>query len=182
MDFKRKYTLITCANNKNVIGKNGDLLYHIKGDMANFKSLTMGNVVIMGRKTFESLPGKKPLKDRINIIITNQPNYEIPNYDGLLFREDYVVHSLKQADELCATLFPDKECFIIGGSQIYNQAYEMGLADKIILTHVYDDTEGDTYFPVIDEKKYRLTFKTTSLRDQKNNIYYRYLVYKQKKY
>ena len=71
------FKIIACINKRGVIGNHGKLLYSIKNDMKNFKSMTIGNVVIMGRYTFESLPKKKPLKDRINIIITNQNNIGI---------------------------------------------------------------------------------------------------------
>ena len=69
------FKIITCINKKGVIGNEGKLLYHIKNDLANFKRMTVGNVVIMGRKTFESLPGGKPLNDRINIVLTHDAEW-----------------------------------------------------------------------------------------------------------
>ena len=75
--FKNKYTAIVCVNNKNAIGKDGELIYSIGADMRNFRSLTTDNVVIMGRKTFESLPDRHPLKERVNIVLTKNESYTV---------------------------------------------------------------------------------------------------------
>ena len=81
------FKIIACINKRGVIGNHGKLLYSIKNDMKNFKSMTIGNVVIMGRYTFESLPKKKPLKDRINIIITKDNEYNVEASDNV-----FIVH------------------------------------------------------------------------------------------
>lgn len=182
--MRNKYTMIACINNNGAIAKNGNLMYNIKADMANFKSLTIDNVVIMGRKTFESLPNSKPLKNRINIIVTGNSEYSPVNADTWTKEElnnTYLVNSLQEADDLCFAYFADKELFIIGGGQIYSKAYELDMVDKAIITLVNDDAEGDVYFPDFEnDDKFKVIFKTMSLRDHPNDTYYRYIVYKRK--
>lgn len=179
--MRNKYTIIACINKKYAIAKEGNLMYHIKADMANFKSLTTNNVVIMGRKTFESIG--KPLKNRINIIVTGNSEYSPVGSDNWTKDElnnTYLVNSLLEADELCYAYFADKELFIIGGGQIYSKAFELDMVDKAVITLVNDDAEGDVYFPISADMrdKYHIIFKTMSLRDHTNDIYYRYIVYK----
>jgi dihydrofolate reductase len=178
--FKNHYTMIACVNKKMAIGKEGKLLYDIRGDKTNFARLTTGNVVIMGRKTFESLPSGKPLKNRINIILTTKSDYHLePTSDIDEYKDTYVCSSLQEVDELCYSLFPDKELFIIGGGLVYDESYKLGIVDKVILTLVNDEAEGDTYFPnIIEDKNYKLTFKTTSLRSHSNEVYYRYMFFR----
>ena len=184
MEIRNKYTAIVCINNKNVIGNSGNLMYHIKADMKNFKSLTTDNVVIMGRKTFESLPNKRPLKNRINIIVTENIDYRPMGCDSWTKDEinnTYLVNSLQEADDLCFAYFSDKELFIIGGGQIYKESYENGFIDKAIVTLVNDDTDGDVFFPDIDkDDNYKVIFKTMSLRDYTQDLYYRYIVYQRR--
>ena len=182
--MRNKYTMIACVNNKNAIAKEGNLMYHIKADMGNFKSLTTDHVVIMGRRTFETLPGCKPLKNRINIIVTSNLDYSplgIENWTKDELNNTFLVNSLNEADELCYAYFSDKELFIIGGGMIYAKAYELGMVDKAIITLVNDDADGDVYFPEIDkDENFKVIFKTTSLRDHPNDTYYRYVFYKRK--
>ena len=184
MEIRNKYTAIVCVNNKNVIGSSGNLMYHIKADMENFKSWTSENVVIMGRKTFESLPHPKPLKNRINIIVTGNSDYTPVGSDSWTKDEinnTYLVNSLQEADDLCFAYFSDKELFIIGGGQIYKEAYEKGFIDKAIVTLVNDDADGDVVFPEMDkDDKYKVIFKTMSLRDHPQDLYYRYIVYQRR--
>lgn len=98
------FKIIACINQKRVLGNEGKLLYHIGNDLANFKRMTVGNVVIMGRKTFESLPNGVPLKDRVNIIITTDEEYGV----DAKFDNVYIVHSVEDAVELCDAFFSDK--------------------------------------------------------------------------
>lgn len=175
--FKCNYTAIACVNNNNAIGKNGNLLYHIKADLENFKSLTTDNVVIMGRRTFESLPNKKPLPNRINIILTSDKEYYIEkdeNFNG----DVYIAHSFEEVDDLCYSEFEGKELFIIGGGMIYQEAFDLDIIDKIILTIVNDNEEGDTHFPTVTNEKFKVIFKTMSIRDHPNDYYYRYSILK----
>jgi dihydrofolate reductase len=175
-EFKNKYTAIACINNKNVIGKNGDLLFKIKSDLNNFRMLTTGDVIIMGRSTFESL-SCKPLKDRINIILTTKVDYEVDSE----FDNVYICHSFEDVDELCDAYFSDKELFVIGGGSVYKQAFDLGIINKAIITLVNDDQDGDVYFhDIANDDRYKIIFKTMSIRDHIDDNYYRYIVYKKK--
>ena len=177
--FKNKYTAIVCINNNRVIGDNNKLLYRIKGDLENFKRLTTDNVVIMGRSTFESIG--RPLPGRVNIILTSNTGYHVDSNDSELYKDTFVCNSLEEIDNLCYAYFSDKELFVIGGGKVYDEYYKDGLIDKAIVTLVNDGQDGDTVFPDIEnDDKYKLIFKTMSLRDHPNDMSYRYLVYKKK--
>lgn len=133
-----KIKLIAATDLHYGIGKNGSLLFKIPEDMRLFKNLTTGNVVLMGRKTFESI-GCKPLPDRINIVISSTKNYE---NDGAITFDNF-----EAAVEYCKYNFSDKDLYIIGGGKVYEEF--MKYADEIILTKynkVYEDV--DIYFPV----------------------------------
>lgn len=150
------FKIIACINQKRVLGNEGKLLYHIGNDLANFKRMTVGNVVIMGRKTFESLPNGAPLKDRVNIIITTDEEYGVDaNFDNV-----YIVHSVEDAVELCDAFFSDKEVFVIGGESIYRQFMEKDLVNEMRLTIVNDDTEGDAVFPEYNEEDWYVYYKS----------------------
>ncbi len=136
-------SLIAAVTPGRVIGKKGSgLLWHIPEDMRHFKELTTGHVVIMGRKTYETIG--KALPNRVNIIITRDPNYRA---EGAI-----TVHSLEEALRLAqGKTFESNEIFIIGGGEIYEQA--IGLADKLYLTLVHQNFEGDVFFPDYPEFK-----------------------------
>lgn len=124
------------------IGRAGDLIWHISADLKRFKSLTMGHPIIMGRKTWESLP-KGALPGRRNVVVTRDKNFTAVGAD--------VYHSLEAAIEACA----DTESFIIGGAQIYRQA--LPLAKNLYLTKVYAAyPDADAYFPAIDEQEWEV--------------------------
>lgn len=152
-----KFIIIACINQKRAIGKNGKLLYHIGNDISNFARMTKNNgVVIMGRKTFESLPNGEPLKDRINIILTSNEEYGVSqDFDNV-----YIVNSIDDVIELCDAFFSDKELFVIGGGEIYRQFMERNLVNELRLTIVEDDNDGDTFFPEFDEKEWRTYYKS----------------------
>ena len=150
------FKIIACINQKRVLGNEGKLLYHIGNDLANFKRMTVGNVVIMGRKTFESLPNGAPLKDRVNIIITADEEYSI----DAKFDNVYIVHSVEDAVELCDAFFSDKEVFVIGGESIYRQFMEKDLVNEMRLTIVNDDTDGDAVFPEYNEEDWYVYYKS----------------------
>jgi dihydrofolate reductase len=150
------FKIIACINQKRVLGNDGKLLYHIGNDLANFKRMTVGNVVIMGRKTFESLPNGTPLKDRVNIIITSDEEYGV----DAKFDNVYIVHSVEDAIELCDAFFSDKEVFVIGGESIYRQFMEKDLVTEMRLTIVNDDAEGDAVFPEYNEEDWYVYYKS----------------------
>ena len=134
-----KVTLIAAIDENNVLGKDNQLIWHLPEDLMRFKRLTTGHAIIMGRKTFESLP--KALPNRHNIVVTRNQDY---SKDGIT-----VCNSLEAAIE-CAK--DDKQPFVIGGGQVYEQAIE--LASKIELTRIHSQFEGDVFFPEIDLKKW----------------------------
>jgi len=135
--------LIAAVGNNNELGKDNGLLWHLPDDFKRFKELTSGHYIIMGRKTFESLP--KMLPNRTHIIITHNPKYVAP--EGCL-----VVTSIENAIELCPK---NQEIYAIGGGKIYTQLVEY--ASKIELTRVHHDFVADTFFPEINSDSWKLT-------------------------
>ena len=153
--FPDMISLIVAASSNNAIGKNNQLLWHLPKDLKFFKNTTWAMVVIMGRKTYESV--NKPLPGRLNIVITNNAGWTA---DGVR-----VVSSLADAIAL-ARQEHFKEIFIIGGGEIYKQA--MPLADKIYMTRVHTHLEADTFFPEIDEQEWSLASSEDFGKDDKH--------------
>lgn len=135
-------SIIVAVAQNGVIGGNNSLLWHISEDLKRFKTITSGCTVIMGRKTFESLG--RPLPNRRNVVISRNDALQI---DGV-----EVVGSLEEA--LSLSNCEEQEVFIIGGGEIYRQAME--IADRLYITIVYRDYEGDTTFPEIGETEWKL--------------------------
>ena len=131
--------IIVAVSENDAIGKDNKLLFHLKEDMQNFKKLTTSNVVIMGRKTYESIG--KPLKDRINIVISRSDNKDEGNLIWVLSLEE----AMKKAKEY------EKDIYIIGGGSIYKEALEKDIVDKIYLTRINKRVnDADTFFPRLD--------------------------------
>ena len=130
---------ILSADNNWGIGLRNSLLIRIPADMKNFRLLTTGNVVIMGRKTLESFPGQKPLADRINIVITSRQDYTVPGAE--------IVHSVEEAVAK-AKSYSDREIYVIGGSQVYRQM--LPYCDTAIVTRIDHSYEADAFFPNLD--------------------------------
>ena len=127
-------SIIVAVANKNVIGKDNKLIWHISEDLKRFKKITSGNKMIMGRKTFQSLPGVLP--NREHIIITRDANFSIDSEMVSICHDlNSLIEKYKNSDE---------EVFVIGGAEIYTQF--LPYADKLYLTKVNHDFEGDTYF------------------------------------
>ena len=147
--------IVVAASDNNVIGKNNKLLWNLPNDTAFFKNITYGLPVIMGRKTLESLG--KPLKGRTNIVITRHP-------DAYKTHANVVkVSSLGEA--LGAAADTDaKECSVIGGGEIYKQAFNR--TDRIYITRVHATLEGDTFFPEIDDKIWKLSHAEPFIKDR----------------
>ncbi len=129
-------SLIVAVSRNGVIGRDGGLPWHVSSDLKRFKAMTMGKPVIMGRKTWESLP-KKPLPGRRNIVITRQADYAAPGAD--------VVESAAAALELCSEA---PEVAVIGGGEIYRMFWDQ--ADRLYLTEIDVEVEGDTRLPFVD--------------------------------
>lgn len=148
------------------IGKSNELLWRIPEDLRRFKKLTYGKTVIMGRKTWESLPGK-PLPGRKNIVITDIP------HDCCNGAE--IAYSIEDALSKCRQ---DEEVFIIGGGSIYQQF--MPLADRLYVTHIHSRLPADVYFPKIDPKKWKIISKENYKSGSTGNIPYTYIIYSRK--
>ena len=170
-----KILIITAMNQDRVIGKDGQLPWHLPEDLKFFKRQTAGTAVVMGRKTYESMG--RPLPRRRNLIITRQIDYEPamptrpapddPALEVLFAPEDG--DARRTDDQTCVDVFNDIEraleccrhrneprAFIIGGAQIYEQALKQDLIDEMLITHVdQPGIEGDAYFPAFDESKWR---------------------------
>jgi dihydrofolate reductase len=157
-------SLIVAASENNAIGKNNQLLWSLPNDMKFFKNTTWGMPVIMGRKTFESL--KKDLPGRFNIVITRQPDL---NSKNIVISKDLNDALEKSVETNC------KETFVIGGGEIYKQFIKV--ADRIYLTRVHTTIEGDTYFPEIDQSKWKLVSNEDFKKDDKHAYDYSFQVW-----
>jgi len=160
-------SIIAAVSEDNGIGKNNDLLWNIPEDLKRFKRLTYGKTVIMGRKTWESLP-KKPLPGRKNIVITDIP-YE--NIDNAV-----TAYSIEDALSKCGD---NEEVFIIGGGSIYKQF--MPLAGRLYITHIRRKIPADVYFPEIDMNTWNIVEKDDSGSNKKDSVPYTYIIYERKK-
>jgi dihydrofolate reductase len=134
-----KISLIAAIGARNrALGKDGDLIWHIPDDLKRFKTLTNGHPIIMGRKTWESLPEKfRPLLGRLNIVVTRQENYIAESAE--------VCNSLGDAIKKAKDDSAEKEIFVIGGGELYKEA--LPLATKLYLTLIHEEKEGDVFFP-----------------------------------
>lgn len=143
---------IVVAHSANrVIGRDGELPWHLPTDLARFRELTSGGAVVMGRKTFESLPeAYRPLPNRRNIVLSADPRYEAEGAE--------VMPNLEAALEAC-----DGECFVIGGGSTYEQA--LAHTDLVYATEVETAVEGDTLFPPLAQDEWRCVERSEPLRE-----------------
>ena len=139
---------------KNEIGFENQLLWHLPKDLKHFKEITSGHPVIMGRKTYESIG--TPLPNRTNIVVSRKTDWF---EEGIL-----IVGSIKEAVKFAKKI--DEEIFIIGGGKIYEQT--MDIVDKLEVTLVKADLEADTFFPKIDPKIWKKTDEICHEKDEKN--------------
>lgn len=142
-----------------VIGNNNELIWKLSSDLKRFKELTTNNTVVMGRKTYESIG--RPLPNRRNIIISRQPDYLVDDCE--------IVSSLEEA-----LLLTNSDCFIIGGGEIYKQSLE--IVDKIYLTLVHKEFEGDTKFPELNKEWIEVS-RANFDSDEKNEYNYSFIEY-----
>ena len=157
-----RLSIIAAMSANRVIGSNNDLPWRLPEDWKRFKSLTMGHHLIMGRKTFESIG--QPLPGRTTVVITRQTGYAP---EGVL-----VAHSVEQALQMAAG---DDEVFVAGGAQIYQQM--LPRADRMYLTSIDAEFEGDTYFPEFEESDWELISEEGYAQDEKNPYPYTFLTY-----
>lgn len=156
-------TMIVAAGENNEIGKNNDLIWHLRDDLKRFKALTSGHHIIMGRKTFESFP--KPLPNRKHIVISRQSDYKVP--EGVI-----VVNNIEAAIALAKD---DAQPFIIGGGEIYKLA--MPYASKLELTRVHSNFDADTFFPEIDLSVWKETANTFHTKDENHDFEFSFVTY-----
>lgn len=163
-------SIIVAIAENNAIGKDNGLIYWLPNDLKRFKSLTTGNIIIMGRKTFESLP-KGALPNRRNIVLSRQSKS-----DAFAGAECYT--TLQDALEAC-TNDADKDIYIIGGASVYKQALE--IADQLCLTYIYDTpSDADTFFPTINKDEWEETFREDHEIDEKHQQRYSFVNLKRK--
>jgi dihydrofolate reductase len=165
-DKKPLISIIVAIAGNNAIGKDNNLLWHLSDDLKRFKKITIGHNIIMGKKTYESLP-VKPLPKRTNIVITDDPH---DKYEGCI-----TVYSIEEAMDFCND---QQESFIIGGGSIYRQF--LPLADKLYITKVHKDFEADVYFPEIDPDEWELIDEGEVVTDENNLLEYSFLTYKRR--
>ena len=151
-----KISIIVAAAENNALGKNNELLCYLPDDLKFFKTTTWASVVVMGRKTFESL-GNKTLPGRTNVIITRNPDW---HFEGT-FKAMSIEDSINIAKELGY-----KELFIAGGGDIYRMA--LPLADTIYITRIHAEPEGDTFFPVFSDKEWQKKKSIEFYKDEKH--------------
>ncbi|APG66269.1 diacylglycerol kinase [Tenacibaculum todarodis] len=156
-------TIIAAFGKNYELGKDNDLIWHLPADLKRFKRTTTGHHILMGRNTFESIG--KPLPNRTSVIITRNDNYFM---DGCL-----VANSLEEAIDLAE----GNNAFIIGGAQIYKQALENDLVDKLDVTIVHENFEADVYFPEIDLKIWEETARKDFKADEKNKHDYSFVTF-----
>jgi dihydrofolate reductase len=154
------------AGKKQVIGKNGDLPWHFRSDLKFFKDTTMGHAVLMGRKTYQSILNRlgKPLPGRDTIVLTRDKN----------FKDDRVtvLHTLEEIDP---DFFTSKKwLYVIGGAEVYEQTLRR--AQKLYLTHIEQEVEGDAFFPALDSTQW---VKEGERAEEENGVTLRFCTYAQ---
>jgi len=155
-------SLIAAVSKNGVIGKNRGMPWHLPADLKYFYRITRGHHVVMGHRTFHEFGVSKPLPERINLIISTNANLKI---EGCI-----VLNSIKSAIEF-ALKNQENELFIIGGGNIYKQTID--LADKLYITLIHTSVDdGDTFFPSIDNKKWKITSSDFHKADKKNPFDY----------
>lgn len=157
-------SIVVAKAKNNIIGKDNHLVWNLPADKKRFKELTEGHTIIMGRKTFESLG--KVLPNRKHIVFTQNPDFKV-NDENV-----EIVHSLLQIQEYMEC---DEECFIIGGATIYN--FLMPYVKKMYVTQINKDFEGDSFFPRIDEEKWKEISREKGQQDEENNLDYDFVIY-----
>lgn len=156
-------SFLVAMDRNRVIGKDNDLPWRLPADLAYFKKKTTGHTILMGRKTYESIG--RPLPNRLNVILTKNKHFTA---EGCI-----VVHSVEEA--LALMNKKEDEYFIIGGSDLFKQFFPY--VDRMYITFIDEEFEGDTFFPEIDMSDWKLISKEKGKKDEKNRYDYEFLVY-----
>jgi len=154
-------SIIVAVADNQAIGFNNQLLTHISADLKRFKKITDGHPVIMGRNTWFSLP-KRPLPNRMNIVITNQPDEK--------FQGAVTAYSI---DEAMASCPENEECFVMGGAMVYRQFFP--IAQKLYLTRIHKTFEADTFFPEIKEDEWQTVDQVLVDNDEQAGLPYSFI-------
>ena len=162
----KNLSIIVAMSENYGIGKNNDLLWHIPDDLKRFKRLTTGHTIIMGKKTYESLP-VKPLPNRVNIVISDVP--------GETFEGCEMAYSIEEAIAKCPE---DDECFVIGGGMIYKQFLEH--VDRLYITLVHKNFTADTYFPEFNRDDWKLIEEESHKPEGNLDFSYTYTTFERK--
>jgi dihydrofolate reductase len=160
-------SIIVAKAKNNIIGKDNKLLWYLPEDLKRFKDLTTGHVIIMGRKTFESLG--RVLPNRKHVVFTQNPDYHIDDENV------QVVHSMLEIKEYIDS---EEENFVIGGAMIYN--WLMPYVSKMYVTEINKDFEGDSFFPKIDPEVWNETERITCEPDAESKLEYDFVTYERK--
>ena len=164
-------SLIAAHTQNNVIGKNNTLPWSLPDDMKYFMQTTRQHHVVMGRKNYQSLPEKfRPLPNRINLVVSRQADFNAPNCT--------VVNSLEKAIAF-AQQNSETELFIIGGAEIYRLA--LPFADRLYLTEIKTELEGDTLFPLWDSSVWKETSRVPHSTDERHLFAFDFVVYERRK-
>ena len=156
-------SIIVAIAKNNIIGKDNKLIWHLPEDLKRFKKLTTGHTIIMGRKTFESLG--KVLPNRKHVIITKNKEFSINDKNVEIINDISLIDTYIKSNE---------ECFVIGGSSIYSQL--MPYANKMYITEINEEFDGDTFFPDFDKNEWEVLEKEMQM--DKNSLYtYEFITY-----
>jgi dihydrofolate reductase len=167
-----KVSLIVAMDSKRGIGKNNDLMWHLPADMNFFKETTKNQIVVMGRKNYDSIPEKfRPLPNRLNVVLTRNKDF---NADNCL-----VFNSLDE----CFDHFKDemeRKVFIIGGGEIYKMALESNRLNEMYITYIDGVFDADTFFPEFDDKRWKSEMIGEQSIDEKHDNSFKIIRYSQK--
>jgi dihydrofolate reductase len=153
-----KISIIAAVSENGVIGRDGELPWHLSNDLRRFKQLTTGHTIIMGRRTWESIG--RPLPGRRMVVVSRRPDYQVNNPNVK------VAPSLDEALQIAASA-NDDEAFVIGGAELYRAA--LPIAERLYFTRVLAEVDGDTSFPVVHWKDWRLVESSACEADEKND-------------
>ncbi len=159
-------SFIVAMDKNHIIGRDNQLPWHLPADLAFFKRVTMSHPIVMGRKTHESIG--RVLPGRENIILTRDPSYAA---DGCT-----IIHSVDEIKEIEQT--KNEELFVIGGAEIFKETFK--IADRLYITLIDEEFEGDTYFPEFNQKDWTIVSKEKGLKDEKNPYNYHFVIYDKK--
>ena len=170
--MKTHVSFVVAIADNGVIGRDNGLPWRLSGDMAFFKRVTMGKPVIMGRKTWESLP-KKPLPGRPNIVVTRDPAYRAEGAEVVTSAEDALKHGIALAAELGTD-----EVMVIGGAQLYAETFDH--ATRLYITEVHIAPDGDVSFPAFDASQWREVSRERHEASEKDSAAYSFVLYEKR--